>query len=294
MVKVSRMSRRKTPKIKDVWDIRKNICRTEAFLEYFNDAYRPPYPENKRLDCNSLGTKFMTDSGKRTISPFLEMWYEEFDGDLKDSQNCNDIALVIIELYRDKWDKLYDIYKIKYDPIHNYLDEWSDNKDFDSDRLETDNLTRTDVIDSTTTLDKTRTDNLAENSSGTSSESSTNSTTDGKWGFNVSSAEGSRPTDTSSSSTSTNSQDSRETLNTGTQEVDSNESTNANNVRTNTGTVSNKDKEYTERSGIHSGNIGNLTSQKQINEEIALWQWQFIDEVVKDLISLLTLPIYID
>lgn len=294
MVKVSRMSRRKTPKIKDVWDFGKNICRCQAFLDYFHDSYLKPYPENKRLDTGALSLRFITSCNNRAISPYLQVFYDQFEGDLKDPDNCNVIGEIVINTYRDKWDKLYDIYKIQYDPIHNYLDEWSDSKDFDSDRLETDNLSRTDVIDSTTTLDRTRTDNLSENSTSNSTEGSTNSTTDGKWGFNVSSIEGSRPTDSSSSTTSTNSQDSRETLNTGTQEVDSNESTNANNVRTNTGTVSNKDKEYTERSGIHSGNIGNLTSQKQINEEIALWQWQFIDEVVKDLISLLTLPIYID
>lgn len=285
---VSLRQKKKTPKIREVWNTTWNVCTSSIFINYFE------HQEIKRLDCKALSIKFMTDCGKRTISPFLEMWYEVFEGDIKDANNLNTIADTVLELYKDKWDKLYDINKIKYDPIHNYLDEWSDSKDFDSDRLQTDNLSRTDSIDSTTTLDRTRTDNLTENVTGSSSDSTTNSSTDGKWGFNVSSIEGSRPTDTTSSSSSTNSQDTRETLNTGTQEVDSSESTNANNVRTNTGTVSNKDKEITERDGIHSGNIGNLTSQKQINEEIELWQWQFIDEVIKDLKSLLTLPIYID
>lgn len=47
-----------------------------------------------------------------------------------------------------------------------------------------------------------------------------------------------------------------------------------------------------ERSGIHSGNIGNLTSQKMITEEIALWKWNFIEEVLSDATDFLTLQVY--
>lgn len=282
----------KIPKIKDVWEFNKNICRTTAFLDYFHDSYSEPYPANKRLDCNALALKFFTDCANKPISPWLEIQYE-FYGDIKDSIYCNEIAKLALATYKDKWDKLYDIYKIEYDPIHNYLDEWSDEKDSEITKLETDNLTRTDVINSTVSGDKTRTDNLSEVANGNSTSSETTSQTDGKWGFNVASNEGAKPTDNSSSSGSSNTTDTRNTSNTGTQNIESTESTNANNVRTNSGTVSNNDNENTSRSGVHSGNIGNLTSQQQIREEIKLWQWQFLCEVCNDLITLLTLPIYL-
>lgn len=80
----------------------------------------------------------------------------------------------------------------------------------------------------------------------------------------------------------------------------------------NTGTVSTQDSKTTtstssrsgqssdtetgtnsrERSGVHTGNIGNLTSQKMITEEIALWKWNFIEEVLRDATEFLTLDVY--
>ena len=44
---------------------------------------------------------------------------------------------------------------------------------------------------------------------------------------------------------------------------------------------------------IHKGNIGNLSPQQLIEQEINLWRWNFIDEVFEDIKSLITIPIYI-
>lgn len=48
-----------------------------------------------------------------------------------------------------------------------------------------------------------------------------------------------------------------------------------------------------ERSGRHFGNIGNLTSQKMINEEIELWKWSYVQTVLEDARDFLTLNIYL-
>lgn len=46
------------------------------------------------------------------------------------------------------------------------------------------------------------------------------------------------------------------------------------------------------RISIHRGNIGNLTPQQLITQEIELWRWNFINEVLDDIKSLITIPIY--
>lgn len=55
--------------------------------------------------------------------------------------------------------------------------------------------------------------------------------------------------------------------------------------------------DYTEnkdRSGVHRGNIGNLTSQKQILEEINLWRWNYMKEILDDVKEFCTLPVYLN
>lgn len=42
----------------------------------------------------------------------------------------------------------------------------------------------------------------------------------------------------------------------------------------------------------HLGNIGNLTSQQLITQEIELWRWNFIQQVLNDVKDFLTLPLY--
>ena len=46
------------------------------------------------------------------------------------------------------------------------------------------------------------------------------------------------------------------------------------------------------RDFTHIGNIGNLTTQQLITQEIELWRWNFINEVLNDVKEFLTLPLY--
>ena len=48
------------------------------------------------------------------------------------------------------------------------------------------------------------------------------------------------------------------------------------------------------RSGKHFGNIGNLTSQKMILEEISLWKWNYMQEILNDVKEFCTLPVYLN
>ena len=52
-------------------------------------------------------------------------------------------------------------------------------------------------------------------------------------------------------------------------------------------------KNEKDRIGRHFGNIGNLTSQKQILEEINLWKWNYMQEILNDVKEFCTLPVYL-
>lgn len=43
----------------------------------------------------------------------------------------------------------------------------------------------------------------------------------------------------------------------------------------------------------HLGNIGNHTSQRLINEEIELWRWNFVEEILEDVKEFTTIPVYL-
>ena len=60
--------------------------------------------------------------------------------------------------------------------------------------------------------------------------------------------------------------------------------------------ISTHDVETTgrDRSGRHFGNIGNLTSQKQILEEINLWRWNYVNSIIDDVKEFCTLPVYLN
>lgn len=268
-----------------------------------------------------LDMQFLANYGKRNPSPVVELVQSEY-GEPLTSLELQMLAEAIVQTYGSKWDKLGALYDIEYDPIHNYLDEWSDKTELDETRTEdtdigddttfgkhiSDSNTRTDNLTETITFGKssTRTDNLSEFTTSTAATSGNNTDTGSVWGFNSS-------TDTnaekSSSINSSQSSSTDSTQNSGTQTV----AETGSDSRRNTGTLSDSgsttfsgtdsrtiDRDSTldidstkDRSGSHSGNIGNITSQSQIAEEIKLWQWKYVDAILEDVKDFLTVPVYI-
>lgn len=137
----------------------------------------------------------------------------------------------------------------------------------------------------------TRTDNLTETNtgtvtdalSGTDTKNTTGTVTDALSGTDSTTKTGS-VTDTLSGTDTTN--------NTGTQTVNGSDATTGTNTRGVDETNNTDESGHRERSGSHLGNIGNLTSQKMIKEEIELWKWSFIQSILDDARDFLTLPVY--
>lgn len=190
----------------------------------------------------------------------------------------------------------------------------------------TDNLSE-DISDSKT-IANTRTDNLTELETRNLSNSKSGSDADNVFAFDSgSSAVGRRTGSESGSGTDTGTvstantgtqgisgteTDTKTTTNTGTQANSGTEGTDrtvdtsgtvgdSGSIR-DTGTVQNvgstgtqySHSEDRDRSGRHFGNIGNLTSQKQLQEEIDLWKWNYMRSILRDAADFLCIEMYLN
>ena len=172
----------------------------------------------------------------------------------------------------------------------------------------------------------TRTDNLSELENRNLHASDNNSAAHNVFGFNSNSAVGESTnteidaatntgtvttTNTGTQGKSGSTTDTRSISNTGTVNI-SNSGTQSNigtgsetSTKTNTGTQSTSSTttgiksnvddatEDITRSYSHEGNIGNHPTQMLINDEIELWRWNFVQEILDDVKDFVTIPMYI-
>ena len=235
------------------------------------------------LDMEYFGNK----SGNKSVSPIIEKFIEQnIDAELQNpfvltTAQRMALANIIVNRYSEKWQKLYALLSKEYNPIENYS----------MTETETPNITKRQGVSSDYAVSD-------EKKTETNYSVSTNSeTTAEAYGFNSASPV---PTnDASGNSTVTTIGNANENVETNTHKqtggMTVTESGNANeNVETNT----HKQTGYTEetetgtRQLTRSGNIGVTTSQQMIESEIALWQWNFIESVYKDVDTVLTVPKY--
>ena len=174
-------------------------------------------------------------------------------------------ASVVFAMFNEKWTKLWNIYKLEYNPLSAYkvveTGENSVEKQF-SDVHEY-GKTQNEVSDDTGTLTDAST-----------SESSTNA---GLYGFNSNT---SVPSDTSAASASENSTETRDL--------------NITRTRTDGGsdTIDREDREVGEHNITKEGNIGYSTPQKLLREEFELWATPFFQKVFDDIDSFITIMVY--
>ncbi len=83
------------------------------------------------------------------------------------------------------------------------------------------------------------------------------------------------------------------TDNTGTVQTTQTDTLSGEDSTTESGSTHDVESTGRDRSGRHFGNIGNLTSQKQIKEEIELWKWRYVNEILNDVSDFCCLPVYL-
>ena len=247
------------------------------------------FPDIFDIDPSQLDIIFLSNWSMRTAAPILNVLHSDPSSSMLTDEELTTLAGIINGMFRHKWDKMMDVAEMEYDPIHNYYDqltesiEYSEEIDRDSTLTGSKSNTRTDNLNETITDGRTiqESRNLVNNGS--------NSNQDNIYGFNSVNAVG----EGNSSGTNANTETGTVTT------VHSGNMTTANTgTQTNAGSVSNTEVVNDDKSGGRTrdytkiGNIGNISTQKLLNEELDLWRYNFISEMMRDVANFITIPLY--
>lgn len=240
------------------------------------------------IEPSRLDLLFASNYGERNISPIVERVVTDFSS-ITDEE-LSELSALTLSIYRKKWDRYKDIYSIEYDNIHNYLDEYTESVEVTTtENGSNSNSSTVTVTDEVTTTD-IRTDDLTKTGFYTSESAEDSNAKDSVYGFNSTEAVNANSNDGNKTANST---DDSEVKETGTQSRDIESNKTSSNVKEGNTSSSLEGSNKKERTFTHKGNIGNLTTQELIRQDIKLWEWNFIESVLNDVKDLLTLPIYL-
>lgn len=269
----------KSPKIKDCLPLVNGIW---YFIDY-------QFPEVFDIDSSQLDIMFMSNWSLRTAAPILRVIHQDEDTTMLTTLELLQLASVIKGMFKLKWDKMMAVAELEYDPIHNYHDhlvesiEYSEEIDRSKSGSGSNSNTRTDNLSEQTTDARqiTETRNLTNSGSDTNQNNI--------YGFNSSTAVGESNNSGSNSNTesgtvTTAHSGTLTTANTGTQ---ANSGSNSYSQTGDDDTSGERSREYTK-----TGNIGNISTQKLIKEELDLWRYNFLCEMMRDVANFVSLPIY--
>lgn len=256
----------------------------------------------KVVTIEELDMYFFNFFSQKSISPFCDYWIS--DEHISD-EKLQQLSMYIQKFYQKNWEKLLAMVELEYDPIHNFSDTLhEDIVGTDDDILttsdiltktgngsfkRTDNLTSTETKDLVNHSDSVDTKNLSDVTTGQNDELIA--------GFNSSSYKNSEAeklnTTVKTTGTDTVVVDGTNTgtdttENTGTQITDE-----TRNFQDLTEGKHVSDNDYTKKRDVtRIGNIGNITNQQMIQQEIELWRWNFIKTVLENVRDITTLAIY--
>lgn len=246
-----------------------------------------------------LDALFFTSYGGRTISPIVS----HLMGDDKEFSDAEllELSNLILAVYKQKWDKLKAVALLEYDPIHNFKDELheeivgTDDKTVDN----TGTQTNTGTQKNDGTIGNTGTQNIAATKQNTGTQQNAGqldrTLNDKIYGFNSPASQGENDHITAESTNGTRTDNLTETTNsTRTDNLSETQSfTRTDNLTRTDALKEETDDDYTKnRDYTRTGNIGNITYQKMLREEIELWQWSFIRQVLDDVKDFCSLSIY--
>lgn len=280
-----------------------------------------PFPEIFDVDSSQLDIMFLSNWSMRTAAPILNVIHTDETTSMLTQEELTQLAGIINGMYKHKWDKLMAVAEMEYDPIHNFSDhleetvsytegvEGSKSGTASNSETRTDNLssqstdlrTKTDTFNTT----DTETDNKTITETHNMSNTGSNSNQDNIYGFNSSTAVGEGNSSGNNSNLESGTITDAHTgtianaktgtvqtanggtlteLNTGTQ---TNAGSSSNSETSSNDTEGERTREYTK-----TGNIGNISTQKLMKEEIELWKYNFIHEIMRDVANFVSLPIY--
>lgn len=267
------------PKIKDCLPLVNGLWH---YIDY-------QFPEIFDIDSSQLDILFLSNWSMRTAAPLLNVLHDDDDSTMLTSTELENLAGIVNGMYKHKWDKMMAVAEMEYDPIHNYSDHLVEEIEYGEEIDRTKSSSGSNSGTRTDNLSEVTTDTRQISESRNLATSGTNANENGIFGFNSSTSVGESDGSGSNSGTETGTittthSGNLTTANTGTQ------TTAGSNTYSETGgddTSGTRDREYTK-----TGNIGNISTQKLLNEELDLWRYNFICEMMQDVVKLISLPIY--
>lgn len=273
-------------------------------------------------DAMNLDLMLSAECGRREISPIV---FECFIDSDSYEASISRLAMVTLTMYLSRWSKLAQIYKLEYDPLKNFSDDYkgfettTDTKSGESDYFkdstndvertgtDTTDYSKNDKVTYGKVEDRLRTDNLLDSTTRNLTDTTTPATVQNTYGFNSGTA---NPTSSESGTDTVKGTGTLEVKNTGTQTnkitssgsdtdvITSNEALirTSNESGTSSDSVSQLNNGMEASTNVRSssriGNIGNHTNQQLIQEEIELWRWSLHRDMLNDMKEFLTIPIY--
>lgn len=288
---------------------------TNGIFTYIKSAISvvPEYLQNSELLNQDY---YYRHSGTKSISPIVKHFLND-NGKLS-SDSAATIARLIVNAYKDNWDKVYKALTIDYSPIENVDETLSettdtagktttsnsnthsgtDNHSYGGSDTKTNKGTDTNTQSGTDTTKNTgTTENKNVNKDGTST------TTRDIYGYNseVESNADKEKTVVNQTVTDTQTDNLTQTLEHGLsnkEDIDITETTTYNNSDDETINITdsgsgNENTTGNEKHDLHRhGNVGVTTNQYMITEELKLRRNIFVNEMFADIDSYMTLPLY--
>lgn len=213
-----------------------------------------PWMPMTEQDITTLEQLFSVRSGFKTITPAFVV----ADDDSR--------ARMLLMLYKEKWKRLWNDFKLEYNPLDAYRVDETITRDKDT------------TNENSTNYGKISETNSTDAGNVTTTESDTRAVLSGIYGFNTVGV--SVPSDVSDDSGSSNSKETRDL---------EASSTTSNSGTDTTNTTFTEDETTTTN---RSGNIGYTTPQELLRQDIELWGIPFFNLVFDDIDSFITLQVY--
>lgn len=265
---------------------RKERKRVNELFTPLNSLFSKMDYDFQIISKDKLDLIFILSEGDRYVNSIVD--YYVTDDEISEAKMIA-LAALTLDYYKERWDRLIAVYEIEYDPIHNFSDELHE-QIADEENTGTTN-TGTQLTEGT--RENTGTQKIEEIivNSGTQENEGQQDGTDNDliYGLNSSQGVGANDQIRTATSSNTRTDNLREEDNTTrTDNLKREDST------TRTDNLSEDvDRDYSrDRSVSRIGNIGNITTQQMLTEEIALWKWNFVWEVIDDVKNFLTLRLY--
>ena len=245
-----------------------------------------------------LDLLFFTSFGGRTVSPIVEYLC---DGDTMTTGELMQLSSSILAMYKQKWDKLKAVALLEYDPIHNFSDDMheeitgTDDKTINNSGTQKHTGTQTNEGEIDNTGYQEDTGKKLNTGKQTNDGTLSRTLNDKIYGFNSSTSQGENDHITAETTHNVREDDLAEnTSNRREDHLKEEQSFTRTDDLTRTDALSEvTDDDYTRvREYQRTGNIGNITFQKMLKEEIELWQWSFIRQVLDDVKDFCSLSIY--